>query len=48
MLRFEKDATSPGSAKLGKLFVDVGAGVPAHAPRAAAGAAGTRARASSR
>ena len=32
VLRFEKDATSPGSAKLGKLFVDVGAGVPAHAP----------------
>jgi len=32
VLRFEKDATSPGSAKLGKLYVDVGAGVPANAP----------------
>jgi penicillin-binding protein 1A len=33
VLRFEKDATSPTSgAKIGKLFVDVGAGVPAHAP----------------
>jgi penicillin-binding protein 1A len=32
VVRFEKDATSPGSPKLGKLFVDVGAGVPAHAP----------------
>jgi penicillin-binding protein 1A len=34
VLRFEKDATSPGSAKLGKLFVDVGAGAPAHAAHA--------------
>jgi penicillin-binding protein 1A len=32
VIRFEKDATSPTSAKLGKLFVDVGAGVPANAP----------------
>jgi penicillin-binding protein 1A len=32
VLRFEKDATSPSSPKLGKLYVDVGAGVPAHAP----------------
>jgi len=30
VLRFEKDTTN--SPKLGKLFVDVGAGVPAHAP----------------
>src|SRR5580765_125738 len=32
VLRSEKDKTSPNSPKLGKLFVDVGAGVPAHAP----------------
>jgi penicillin-binding protein 1A len=33
VLRFEKDATSPKpEAKLGKLFLDVGAGVPANAP----------------
>jgi penicillin-binding protein 1A len=33
VLRFEKDATSPKpESKLGKLYVDVGAGVPANAP----------------
>src|SRR5262245_52384715 len=32
VLRFEKDATSPSSPKLGKLYVDVGAGVPAAPP----------------
>jgi len=33
VLRFEKDATSPKpDSKIGKLFVDVGAGVPANAP----------------
>jgi penicillin-binding protein 1A len=32
VLRFEKDTGSGASAKNGKLFVDVGAGVPANAP----------------
>jgi len=32
VLRTEKDTTSPNNPKLGKLYVDVGAGVPAHAP----------------